>query len=186
MKVAPINIGFDDAKFEFKSTYNTTSLIGVICQGIRMVDFIRSDITIDGDDATDALISIVKQKEKHIQYIFTDSITFAGFNIIDLEKIFNQTGKPIIAITEKLVDLDAVKIALIKNFPEDFKMKFNHILNAGYLYETQLETAGGFSKIFYHCVGIKSDKVKPLLEKVCVDSKLPESVRLAHVIGKAI
>lgn len=186
MKRAPINIGFDDAKFKFKSAYKTTSLIGVVCQGIRTVDVVIREIKIDGDDATKALISIVKQKEKHIQYIFTDSITFAGFNIINLREIFNYTGKPIIAVTEKLVDLDAVKNALIKNFPDDYKVKLNYIINAGSLYETQLETAGGFSKIFFHCIGIDSYKVQPLLRRVCVDSKVPESVRLAHLIGKAL
>jgi endonuclease V-like protein UPF0215 family len=186
MKKSPINIGFDDAKFEFKSASKKTSLIGVVCQGIRMVDVIREEIAIDGHDATTALISIVKQKEKHIQYIFTDSITFAGFNIINLKQIFKRTGKPIIAITEKLVDLDAVKTALIKNFPKDYKVKFNNIIKAGDLYETQLETAGGTSKIFFHCVGIDSNEVNSLLSKVCVDSKLPESVRLAHLIGKAL
>ncbi|MFW9936311.1 MAG: DUF99 family protein [Candidatus Thorarchaeota archaeon] len=185
MKKFPINIGFDDSKFEFKSSHKNTSLIGVVCQGIRMVDVIKKEITIDGDDATTVLISIVKQKEKHIQYIFTDSITFAGFNIINLEQIFKHTGKPIIAITEKLVDLDAVKTALIKNFPNDYKIKFKHIIKAGNLYETELETAGGSSKIFFHCKGIDSDKVKSLLRKVCIDSKVPESVRLAHLIGKA-
>jgi endonuclease V-like protein UPF0215 family len=69
MKDNPITIGFDDATFEFHSESKYTQLIGVICQGTRMVSIIRDEILIDGDDATEKLISLVKKKEKHIQYI---------------------------------------------------------------------------------------------------------------------
>ena len=85
MKDFPITIGFDDAKFNFKSNSKTTDLIGVICQGTRMVGMVKKEITIDGDDATDVLIELTKQNEKHVQYIVTDTFTFGGFNIIDLE-----------------------------------------------------------------------------------------------------
>jgi endonuclease V-like protein UPF0215 family len=62
--------------------------------------------------------------------------------------------------------------------------KINCILDAGNLYETEIQTAGGSSKIYFHCMGIDIEDVESLLTKVCIDSKLPESVRLAHLIGK--
>ena len=113
MKDNPITIGFDDAKFELKSYNKKTQLIGVVCQGTRMVNVVKKEILIDGDDATEALIEIVNLNKKHIQYILTDSITFGGFNIIDLDEIFNKTEKPIIAITEREVDLELVKKTVI-------------------------------------------------------------------------
>jgi endonuclease V-like protein UPF0215 family len=58
------------------------------------------------------------------------------------------------------------------------------IVDAGNLYETEVNTAGGSSKVYFHCKGIEVEDVKNLLEKVCIDSKLPEPVRLAHLIGK--
>jgi endonuclease V-like protein UPF0215 family len=58
------------------------------------------------------------------------------------------------------------------------------IIEAGNLFETEINTAGGISKLYYHCKGINIKDVEALLEKVCIDSKLPESVRLAHLIGK--
>jgi endonuclease V-like protein UPF0215 family len=58
------------------------------------------------------------------------------------------------------------------------------IVDAGNLYETEIRTAGGSSKIYFHFKGININEVEDLLEKVCIDSKLPESVRLAHIIGK--
>ena len=186
MKNFPITIGFDDAKFNFKSNSKTTDLIGVICQGTRMVGMVKKEITIDGDDATDVLIELTKQNEKHVQYIVTDTITFGGFNIVDLEKIVNIIKKPIIAVTERKVNLEAVKKALVKRFPKKYEDKLQNIVNAGELYETFIETAGGHSKVYFHTKGIQISKVKTLLRKICIDSKIPEPVRLAHIIGKAL
>ena len=116
MKDNPITIGFDDAAFELHSEIKQTQLIGVICQGTRMVGVIRDMIMIDGDDATERLIKMVKQNEKQVQYILTHSVTFGGFNLISLNKIYSEIQKPIIAITEREVDINSVKNALINKF----------------------------------------------------------------------
>ena len=184
MKDNPITIGFDDAKFELKSHNKKTQLIGIVCQGTRMVNAVKKEILIDGDDATEALVELVKLNLNHIQYILTDTITFGGFNIVDLDEIYNRTKKPILAITEREVDLELVKNTVSNKFPNNFKIKLQKIINAGNLYETNIITAGGISKIYFHSKGIKKTEVEMLLEKICIDSKLPESVRLAHIIGR--
>ncbi|MFX0010702.1 MAG: DUF99 family protein [Candidatus Hermodarchaeota archaeon] len=186
MKDHPITIGFDDAKFEFNSNSKTTNLIGIICQGTRMVGMVKNEIFIDGDNATDILIELTRQNEKHVQFILTDTITFGGFNIIDLQKIYDITKKPIIAVTERSVDLNAVRKALVNKFPKKYEEKLKNIVNAGDLYETSIETAGGRSKVYFHSKGIQFPEVDALLSKVCIDSKIPEPVRLAHIIGKAL
>ena len=185
MKENPIIIAFDDAKFELKSAVKTTQLIGVVCQGTRMIKVVKNEIQIDGNDASEKLIELVKQNEKHVQYLLLDTITFGGFNIVDLEKIYTETKKPIIAVTEREVDLDSVKRALYNKFPKSvYYKKLQYIIRAGNLYETEIDTAGGLSRIYFHSKGIDPDEVELLLQKVCVDSKLPEPVRLAHIIGK--
>ncbi len=184
MKDNPITIGFDDAKFELKSYNKKTQLIGIVCQGTRIVNAVKKEILIDGDDATEALVELVNLNLNHIQYILTDTITFGGFNIVDLDEIYNRTKKPIIAITEREVDLELIKNTVMNKFPNNFKVKLQKIINAGNLYETNINTAGGISKIYFHSKGINKAKVELLLEKICIDSKLPEPVRLAHIIGK--
>ena len=184
MKENPITIGFDDAKFKFRSQSKTTQLIGVVCQGVRMVKVGKKEIFIDGNDATEKIIELININEKHVQYVMTHTITFGGFNLVNLEKIYNETGKPIIAITDREVDLEMVKIALIKKFPDDYKTKLQHILSAGNLYEISIETAGGLANIYFHSKGIEIVEIENLLKKTCIDSKLPECIRLAHMIGK--
>ncbi|MFO8019143.1 MAG: DUF99 family protein [Promethearchaeia archaeon] len=184
MKEFPITIGFDDATFRLKAESPQTKLIGVVCQGVRIVSVLGRKITIDGNDATKALIEMVTQVKKHVQYILTDTITFGGFNIVNIEQIYHETKKPLVAVTDKKIDLDSVRTALVKKYPSTYKKKLENIISAGNLYQMDIETAGGLSKIYYHCKGIKPGKVERLLRRVYIDSKLPEPVRIAHIIGK--
>ena len=183
MKESPIVIGFDDATFNLKSGSKTTELIGVVCQGIRIVNLIKTEINIDGHDGTEKIIELVGQFEKHVQFIFTHTITFGGFNIIDLEKVYDRLNKPIIALNETKVDLDSVINALEKTFPNNSKEKIANIFNAGNLYQTNILTAGGVSTIYFHKKGIELKEIELLLQKVRLDSKLPECLRIAHLIG---
>ena len=186
MKNNPITIGFDDARFEFNSKNKKTQLIGVVCQGTRMTSVVKKEISIDGDDSTEALIELIKASEKHTQYVLTDAITFGGFNIYDMAEVYKTTEKPIIAISEHEVNLDSVKKALGKKFSkEEYQKKLQYLINAGDLFEAKVETAGGLSKIYYHCLGIEPKDVEELLKRICIDSKLPEPIRMAHIIGRS-
>lgn len=185
MKKNPITIGFDGARFQLDGKRKTTPLIGVVCQGTRLVKVVQKDIKIDGDDSTDVIIELVKNCENDVQYILTHTITFAGFNIADIEEINHKLKIPVIAITERMVNLDEVKAALTKSFPVIFHEKIKKILKAGNLYETKIKTHGGLSTVYFHALGINPDSVDSLLEKICIDSKIPESVRMAHIIGSS-
>lgn len=185
MKKFPITLGVDDASFNYYSNQKTTPLIGVVCQGTRMVAVHRKEIEIDGLDSTEKLIEIIKQTEKHVMYVLTDSITFGGFNIYDMEEVYNNTNKPLIAVSEQEVDLDAVKSALQKKYDHTIYLnKIKKITHAGHLYKAVIETAGGDTDVFYHCIGIAPSEVDELLGTLCIDSKLPEPIRMAHMIGR--
>lgn len=185
MKDNPIIMGCDDATFSLKKGGDKTYLIGVICQGVRIVKVQKNLITIDGNDATQQLITLINKNRKHTQYILTHTITFGGFNLIDMKEIYDRTKKPIIAVTEKEVNLDSVKKTLIKKFPNMYEDKLRNIYNAGNLFETVIKTAADQAKIFFHKIGISINEAKELLKKVSIDSKLPEPVRIAHLIGRA-
>ncbi|MHA1916375.1 MAG: endonuclease dU [Promethearchaeota archaeon] len=184
MKNNPITIGFDDATFKLKSHSPTTKLIGVICQGVRMVNVVHANITIDGDDGTGILIDLVKQLSNSVQFILTHTITFGGFNIIDLNQIYSELGKPIIAINERKVNLDTVIQALKQKYPANHREKIQTIFNAGDLYQAKVSTAGGSSNVYFHSKGIDAEIVESLLQKVCIDSKMPECLRMAHLVGR--
>lgn len=184
MKDHPIILGIDDATFNLKSGNTHTYLIGVICQGTRMVKVQKQRIKIDGDNSTEKIIKLIKDNEDFIQYVLTHTITFGGFNIMDLKRVNTQTQKPIVAVTEREVDMDAVEFALKKKYPDSYPKKIEKIANAGKLHQMRIKTAAGYSPIYYHKLGLSIKKAENLLRKSSIDSKLPESVRMAHLIGR--
>ncbi|MHA1885867.1 MAG: endonuclease dU [Promethearchaeota archaeon] len=184
MKNNPIIVGFDDATFKLKSQSLTTKLIGVICQGVRMVNVVQADITIDGDDGTKLLINLVKKMSNSVRFILTHTITFGGFNIIDLDQIYSELKIPIIAINESKVNLDAVIQALKQKYPDNYRKKIQTITNAGELFQVEVPTAGGTSQVYFHSKGIDLEDVKSLLHKVSIDAKIPECIRMAHLVGR--
>jgi hypothetical protein len=184
MKDHPIILGIDDATFKLKVGKENTYLIGVICQGTRMVKVEKQRIKIDGDDSTEKIIRLINNNEDLIQYVLTHTITFGGFNLMDLQRVYRQTKKPIIAITERDVVLDSVKFALKRKYPDEFEEKIEYIHRAGKLFHMSLETAAGLSSVYYHKIGISVQNAEDLLKKSSIDSKLPEPVRMAHLIGR--
>ena len=103
---------------------------------------------------------------------------------MDMKRVFQEIKKPIIAVIDREINLESVKNALMKKFPDTYKEKFKLIINAGNLYQTDIKTAGGFSTLYFHSIGISINEVELLLRKTCVDSKQPECTRLAHIIGR--
>ena len=183
LKDNPITIGFDGARFKFNGKQETTPLIGVVCQGTRLVKVVQKNIKIDGDDSTEAIIELADKCENDVQFILMHTITFAGFNVADIKEIFIKIKIPVIAFTERMINLNGVKEALLKTFPSTYRKKIKKIINAGELFETEVKTHGGNSKVYFHTLGYPPEEVKILMEKVSIDSKLPEAVRLAHLIG---
>jgi len=184
MKANPIILGIDDATFKLKTGNEFTYLIGVVCQGTRMVKVEKRRIKIDGNDSTEQLIQLINNNKDNVQYILTHTITFGGFNIMDIKKVYAKTMKPIIAVTEREVDLDSVIYALKQKYPTLYEKKIEYIDNAGNLYHTNIETAAGLSSIYYHKIGLSVQEAENLLRKSSIDSKLPEPVRMAHLIGR--
>ena len=68
---------------------------------------ISTHITIDGNDATDSLIEMVNKSRHQDQLgvIMLDGITFGGFNIVDIKKVFQETGVPVIVIMLSLIHI---------------------------------------------------------------------------------
>ena len=76
-------------------------IVGTVFRGGDWMDgVLRSDITKDGLDATDIISKMIK-KSKHygqIRVVMLDGITYAGFNVVDIEELYGETGIPVIVV----------------------------------------------------------------------------------------
>jgi hypothetical protein len=176
-------LGFDDAPFVPRSQ-GKTIVIGVITRGGKYPDgIIKTEVTIDGMDATETLSNVVN-KSKHkqqLQAIMLNGITMAGFNVVNIYKFYKHTNLPIIAINRKNPNLERIRKAL-KNF-SDFNERWEAIKAAGKI--SRVEVRPG-KVIYYQCAGIENKEAEEIIKLTCTRSLIPEPLRLAHLIASAL
>ena len=177
-------LGFDDAAFEPNTAGESVPVIGVVYRGGDFIDgMLRTDITIDGMDSTDKLIERINstRHKQQIRVIMFDGITLGGFNIIDIHRLHEHTGLPVIVIARKMPNLQEVQKAL-KNF-EDYKIRWKLIEKAG---EPKPCALKGGKKVYYQSVGLSDKKAEEIIRLSSTRSFIPEPLRVAHLIATAI
>lgn len=175
-------VGFDDAAFLPRSK-GLVPVIGLIYRGGKFPDgALRTDVEIDGTDATEKIIKLINSSrhKQQLKVIMFDGITLAGFNVIDIKKINEKTGLPVIVINRKIPNLEKVKAAL-KRF-KDFEERWKCIQNAGEI--KSCKVSGG--KIYYQVVGLSDKEAEEIINLSSTRSYIPEPLRVAHIIATAV
>ena len=174
-------IGIDDSPFSFANKYCT--IIGVIMRGGGYLEgVIRSRVKVDGDDATDICKNIINttRHKKQLKAILLDGIALGGFNVVNIQEIFSNTGLPVITITRDEPNFEKIEYALKKNF-EDWKNRLN-LMKKGTLYKVKTS----YNPIFVKCVGLPIDEAKEIIKLSTIRGVVPEPIRVAHLIASGI
>lgn len=174
-------LGVDDAPFSFKD--NETFVIGVVMRGGVYIEGVLSrKISIDGLDSTDICIDMIlkTRHKKQLKAMLLDGVSLGGFNIIDIEKVFDETEIPVITVTRDKPDFDKIKSALKKYF-SDWKQRFN-IITRGTLHI--IETS--YNPIYVKCAGISINEAKKIIKISTIRGVIPEPIRVAHLIASGI
>ncbi|MFH0876462.1 MAG: DUF99 family protein [archaeon] len=177
MKKEVCVLGIDDSSFN-RETQKSTIIIGAYYRGGEFLDgILTSIITIDGTDSTEKMIIMINSsKFRHtLSCMFLDGITFAGFNIVDIEKLYKKTKIPVIVVIRKKPDLGSIESALTKI---GMKRKIALLKKAGKIYHTK--------NIYFQKKGISKDNAIRIIDATSTHSKLPEPLRVAHLIGQGL
>jgi len=176
-------VGFDDGPFVPRSK-GKAPVIGVVFRGGDFLDGVfKTDVTIDGMDATDTLIKIInrsKHKEQ-LRVIMFNGITIGGFNMINISKLYEKTNLPVIAINRKMPNLKKIRTAL-QNF-NDFKRRWKCIEDAGKIHKMKIEKN---KNLYFQFKGLKKMKIEKIIRVSCTRSLIPEPLRVAHLIASAL
>lgn len=170
-------LGVDDGFFKPKKK-GKAALVGVVFRlDGRIEGIVKREINVDGLDCTSKIIQMCSGKFKdQIQCILLDGINFAGFNIVDVERLFKKTNKPIINVFRKMPRMKLIEKALSGFKDSSKRMKL--IEKAGPIH--------AFKRIFFQCHGIEPGEAKKLLKKTIFYSNLPEPVRIAHLVASGV
>ena len=176
-------IGWDDAPFTFND--KDTLLVGVICRGGVQIDgMLSARIAVDGKDATDKIAASINASShrQQLRVIMLDGITFGGFNIVDIGKLYEKTKLPVIAVIDRKPDMEAIKKSLSKF--ADNRERWKTIANAGSIkrLEVKNKVLDGRRTLYYQKAGIDDYDCERIINLTSVNSVIPEPVRVAHLI----
>jgi len=177
-------IGIDDAPF-IPRKEGKTRLFGVIFRGRLWIEgVIQTIITVDGFDATQKISEMIINSPHYgqLRVIMLAGITFGGFNVVDIKKIFETTGLPIIVVCEKQPDLESIKIAIQNT--SNWEERWQFIEHSGQFYE-YLPKPSIKNPIFFQITGLDLKDAKQILKISIGVSTLPEPLRVAHMIGRS-
>ena len=171
-------IGFDDAPFP-RNHRGDMLLVGAVYAGPRLEGVLSDKIRRDGINATRTIVRLVSKSHyrEHIQAVLLQGITFAGFNVVDLQAAFDALKLPVIAVSRRQPDMEAVRTALLDHVPGG-QPKWRLIQKAG-----PVEPAAG---VYVQRAGISLRDTEMLIERLALNGRLPEPLRTAHLIAGGI
>lgn len=168
-------LGIDDAPFD--KSDNQVNISGIVCSNTRFEGMLWMEAERDGSDATDVLIQSIKSSKFYTQLhaVMLDGIAIGGFNIIDLPRLSEVLQLPCIAVMRKPPDLPAIDRAL--QYFDDYERRRALIEKAGEIIQDDF---------VYQVAGCDADVAGQVLQRVTDNGKVPEALRLAHLIGAAV
>jgi endonuclease V-like protein UPF0215 family len=174
-------IGVEDGSFRPCQRAGKTLLCSVYMQSNKLLQLRLEFITVDGMDATDKLLKMLEGLRGDA--IILGGITFAGFNIIEPNRVIEKTGIPIIVYSGKKPNTESVKEALRTHFV-DWEERFRIVQSLGDLY-TQVSMKG-WPSIYYKVIGISPIKAAGILRYSASLCRIPEPIRIASIIAKGL
>ncbi len=177
-------IAVDDGFFpiKYKGRKGKTLLLGIKTINIHhIVDLTYTSILIDGLETTNKTCRLIKLLGE-ANLVLLDGITYAGFDVVDADQVYSETGIPVIVYQQYPLDLHRVKKALQKHFP-DWKQRYNVIEK---IYRKMSYYPTRWRPILFYNVGINREDAIYYLEKTMIYSPVPEPLRLADQIASTI
>lgn len=170
-------IGFDDAPF-IRGAGGNVSIAGVVCAGTRFEGMVWGEIQADGFDATEVICKLLIGKKflPQLHILLLDGIGFGGFNLVNLPELANRLQLPWVTLMRRQPNLIAVEEAM-SNLP-DFQQRQQLLQLAGKIYD--------YSPFFFQVSGEEPDVVAKVLHRLTDCGKVPEALRLAHLITSAV
>jgi len=175
-------LGVEDGSFEaFSENSRSTYLCGVVMDLGVIRDVRLTEISVDGLDATDRLLEIMDGLD--LDAVILGGITFAGFNVVDPFRVFEETMVPLIVYSGVKPDNRSMHQALNKHFG-DWEARWGIVERLGDIHETV--SLRGEPGIYFEVVGCSPSWAEEVLKSAALISRIPEPVRAAGIIARGL
>ena len=177
-------LGIDDGIF-IPHSNGKALVVGVVFRGGYWFDgAMHTHVAIDGFDAMEKISNMVTSSPHHkqLRVVMLNGVTFAGFNVVDIQSLSMKTGLPVIAVTSEKPDLKSIRAA-IENL-SGTEERWKSILAAGECFEVC--TRNPHESIFLHVAGLPIDEATRIVRLSSTRSKIPEALRVAHLVASGV
>ncbi|AAM07613.1 TPA: DUF99 family protein [Methanosarcina acetivorans] len=160
-------------------------IVGTVFRGGDWMDgVLRSEITRDGLDATEVISTMIKNSRHYAQLriVMLDGVTYGGFNVVDIEELYRETGLPVIVVMRAYPDFEKIRAAL-RHF-SDGELRWEIIKKAGKIEKLVTEKNG--TPIYIQKAGIGLKSAEKIVRLTSIRSNIPEPLRVAHLIATGI
>jgi endonuclease V-like protein UPF0215 family len=200
-------IGFDDGPFA-RDHRGDVLLVGVVCAGTRLDGLVSGRVRRDGADATRRMVALVEESQfaAHVQAVMLQGIAVGGFNVVDVHALASALDVPVLVVTRRPPDMDAVRRALFSEEPphrprvKGAARKWRLIQRAGAvepLGRSRRSLRAGRSpgptgirvdapRLWVQRAGLSLEEARRLVTATTLHGNIPEPLRLAHLIAGGI
>jgi uncharacterized protein len=165
----------------FKRSDTSSRLAGVVMRSDLRIDGIAfSRIKVGGEDANDGVFKIFSELDREdINVILINGAIISWFNIIDLQAIFERLHIPVLCLTYE--ESPGLEKFIEEYFPNN-EEKMQRYCRLGKREPIDLKTS---YRVYTRAFGISLAEARILLNKLTLDGRVPEPLRVARLLARA-
>lgn len=158
----------------YSASAATSTLAGVIMRNDLLLDgFVFDTIKVAGDDSTDIILKMCRSR-CDVSYVITWGSILSRYNIVDIHHISESLNIPVLAIS------DTHQKDISSTLPPEKLHIYNALPDR---HTIQLHTG---HTLDVHVSGCAIHETKLLLNRITMQGRIPEPIRLARILASSI
>ena len=167
----------------FSQNSKKSVLSGIVMSTDLVIDgFVFGYSTVGGDDATDAILEMYEKLDRQdISFLLISGIVISLYNIIDMKRISEKIGLPVIGVTYE--ESSGIEDAIKHHFPESYKSKLTEYSKLESRKKITLHTS---YNLYVRNEGCTVLETKQLLDKITLQGSIPEPLKITQLLANTL
>ena len=167
----------------FSQNSKKSILSGIVMSTDLVIDgFVFGYSTVGGDDATDAILEMYEKLDRQdISFLLISGIVISLYNIIDMKRISEKIGLPVIGVTYE--ESSGIEDAIKHHFPESYKSKLTEYSKLEPRKKITLHTS---YNLYVRNEGCTVLEAKQLLDKITLQGSIPEPLKITQLLANTL
>ncbi len=167
----------------FESGDRKSTLAGVVMRSDLVTDgFVFGRATVEGDDATSAIARMYRKLARNdVNVIMLSGCIISMYNIVDVDALAEKLNLPVVCVTYK--ESSGIERSIRRHFGNNASKKLEAYKKLGGRRRLVLKT--GYT-VYYRANSITDLEVERLLNIFTLQGGVPEPVRVAKLLARAV